>query len=100
MSQILDITVVKPEPVDPVDLEDTILRLRRDNPKWITDKFTAGIMPRDQCGPESQSTSTTIVYGTTRLCRVPTGFEHVCKWILMTLKSCISWCKTLTGEKI
>ena len=30
---------MKPEPVDPVDLEDTILRLCRDNPKGITDNL-------------------------------------------------------------
>lgn len=45
MSQIPDITTVKPEPVDPVDLEDTILRLCRDNPKGITDNLLQSECP-------------------------------------------------------
>lgn len=45
MAQISDVTTVKPEPVDPVDLEDTILRLCRDNPKGITDNLLQAECP-------------------------------------------------------
>ena len=45
MSQIPDIAAVKPEPVDPVDLEDTIMRLCRDNPKGITDNLLQAECP-------------------------------------------------------
>ena len=45
MSQIPDITAVKPEPVDPVDLEDIIMRLCRDNPKGITDNLLQAECP-------------------------------------------------------
>ena len=49
MSQIPNTAMVnsevKPEPVDPVDLEDTILRLCRDNPKGITDNLLQAECP-------------------------------------------------------
>ena len=39
MAEIPDVTRVKTEPLDPVHLEDTILKLCRDNPKGITDSL-------------------------------------------------------------